>query len=251
MPDGIKNYRLLPASLPAEEKLIRTTYVPTILLVLALSTILFVILGTSKGATLRLMLEFGLAMTAYMAYVAFWSPIRMKRRLHRCWETYELEVGPDYFLRRQGGLPDLRLSFDQVRSVEHVPGRYLSVIGIKGGQVISIPEGIDQFDQVLATVSAVKAVELRRLQQWQKYRLFMAAALMLYVVMLWSTSPAIVIPLSITMAALIVWTFFWIRRNPNLLKRTKLVGWLYLLFLLACGMKLLVAIVDLFPHSPK
>ena len=251
MPDGIRNYRLLPASLPAEEKLIRTTYVPTILLVLALSTIVFVILGTTKGATPKLMLEVGLAMTAYMAYVAFWSPIRMKRRLHRCWETYELEVGPDYFVRRQGDLPDLRLSFDQVRAVERVPGRYLRVIGAKNGQVISIPEAIEQFEEILATVSAVQAVELRRLQQWQKYRIFMAAALLLYMVMLWSTLPAVVIPLSITMAALILWTFFWIRRNPNLLKRTKLVGWFYLLFLLVCGMKLLVAIVDLFPHSPR
>jgi hypothetical protein len=70
--------------MPAEEKRIRTAYVPTLLLVIALSTVLYVVLGTSKGGTPRLMLVYGLSMVAYMAYVAFWSPLRMQRRLKRC-----------------------------------------------------------------------------------------------------------------------------------------------------------------------
>jgi hypothetical protein len=132
MPEAARHFRLLPASLPAEEQLIRTAYVPTLLLVIAFSTVVYVALGASKGGTPRLMLEYGVLMVAYMAYVAFWSPLRMKRRLKRCWETYDLEIGPDYFLRRQADLPDLRLSFAEVRSVEHVPGRYLRVIGKRG-----------------------------------------------------------------------------------------------------------------------
>ena len=218
---------------------------------IALSTVLYVVLGTSKGGTPRLMLEYGLLMVAYMAYVAFWSPLRMQRRLKRCWETYDLEIGPDYLLRRQADLTDLRLKFDEVRTVEHVPGRYLRVIGKGAGQVISIPEGIEQFEQVLSVVSSVRPIEVRRLQQWQKYRLFMAAALILFMTMLWSTSPAVVIPLSIVMAGLIIWTFFWIRRNPDLRRRTKMIAWFYLLFLLMCGMKFLIAVEDLLPHRPR
>ena len=237
--------------MPAEEKRIRTAYVPTLLLVIALSTVVYVVLGTTKGGTPRLMLEYGLFMVAYMAYVAFWSPLRMQRRLKRCWETYDLEIGPDYFLRHQADLPDLRLSFDEVRTVEHIPGRYLRVIGKRAGQVISIPEGIEQFEQVLSAVSSVRPIEVRRLQQWQKYRLFMAAALILFMTMLWSTTPAVVIPLSIAMAGLIVWTFLWIRRNPNLMRRTKIIAWFYLLFLLMCGLKLLVAIDSFLPHPPR
>ena len=251
MPEAARHFRLLPASLPAEEQLIRTAYVPTLLLVIAFSTVVYVALGASKGGTPRLMLEYGVLMVAYMAYVAFWSPLRMKRRLKRCWETYDLEIGPDYFLRRQADLPDLRLSFAEVRSVEHVPGRYLRVIGKRAGQIISIPEGIEQFDLVLGVVSSVRPIELRRLQQWQKYRFFMAAGLILFMTMLWSTSPPVVIPLSIAMAGLILWTFFWIRRNPNLLRSTKIIAWFYLLFLLMCGMKFLIAVEDLLPHRPR
>jgi hypothetical protein len=251
MPEAARHFRLLPTSLPAEEKLIRTAYVPTLLLVIALSTAVFVALGATKGSTPRLMLEYGVFMVAYMAYIAFWSPLRMKRRLTKYWATYDLEIGPDYFLRRQADLPDLRLGFEEVRSVEHVPGRYLRVIGKRTGQVISIPEGIEQFENVLSSVSSVRPIELKRLQQWLKYRLFMAAALILFITMLWSTSPAVVIPLSIMMSAVIVWTFFWIRRNPNLQRRTKIIAWYYLLFLLMCGMKFLIALEDLLLHRPR
>ncbi|HKV82613.1 MAG TPA: hypothetical protein VJP02_30975 [Candidatus Sulfotelmatobacter sp.] len=251
MPDDVRHYRLLPAALPAEEKLIRTAYVPTLLLVVAVSTIVFVVLGTWKGATQKLLLEYGLFMTAYMAYVAFWSPLRMKRRLIKYWGTYDLEMGPDYLLRRQADLPDLRLDFSEVSAVAHVPGRYLRVVGKRGGQVISIPEGIEQFDQVLVAVSSIRPVELQRVQEWQKYRIFMAAALIMFVTMLWSTSPVVVIPLSITMGAVIVWTVFWIRRNPNLRRRTKMIAWFYLLFLLMCGLKLLVAIESILPSVPR
>ncbi len=111
MPDAARHFRLLPTSLPAEEKLIRTSYVPSLLLVIAVSTVIFVALGSTKGGTPKLMVEFVLFTVAYMAIVAFWSPLRMKRRLKWCWETYDLEIGQDYFLRSQADLPDLRLGF--------------------------------------------------------------------------------------------------------------------------------------------
>ena len=80
----------------------------------------------------------------------------------------------------------------------------------------------------------------------------MVAALILYMTMLWSTAPVVVIPLSISMAGIIVWTFFWYRRNPNLQRRTKTIAWLYLVFLLVCGVKLLVAVDSLLlPHPSR
>ena len=155
-------------------------------------------------------------MAAYIAYLAVWYPRRMRRRLIKCWETYDLEIGRDYLLRRQADIPDFRLQFDDVQAVEHVQGRYLRVIGKTKSRAIAIPEGIDHFDQVLETVSSIRAVRVRTIEQWQKYRAFMAAGLLLYVILLWATSPVVVIPLSLAMGSVIVWVFFWIRRNPNI-----------------------------------
>jgi hypothetical protein len=152
MTDMALHYRLLPAALPIEEKRIRSFHIPTLVLVVALSTVVFVALGIRQGATPKSMIPYGSIMAAYIAYLAVWSPRRVRRRLIRCWETYDLEIGHDYLLRRQADIPDLRLQFDEVQAVERVQGRYLRVIGQTKGRAISIPESIDHFDQVLETI---------------------------------------------------------------------------------------------------
>ena len=242
MPDIALHYRLLSAALPSEEKRIRTSYVPTLALVLAAFTVVFVALGLSKGATPKSMITFGLVMAGYIAYLVVWYPRRMRRRLTKCWETYDLEIGHDYLLRRQADIPDLRLQFDEVQTVEHVQGRYLRVIGKSKGHVIAIPEGIDQFGEVLKTISSVCPVRVRTIEQWQKYRAFMAAGLLLFVIMLWATSPVVVIPLSLAMGLVIVWVFAWIHRNPNIPQSTKRFAWIYWLFFAVCFLKLIVAV---------
>jgi len=199
MADVIRHYRLLPDALPAEEKRIRSSYVPSLVLVLAISSIVVIFLGTRNGATPKSTIGFCLFMVTYLAYLAFWAPRKMKRRLAQCWNTYELEMGQDYLLRRQADLPDLRLKFDDVQAVEHVPGRYLRVIGKLKSQVISIPEGIEHFEQVREALSSVRAIQVRSVEVWKKQRVFMATGLILYATMLWSTSPVVVIPLSLLM----------------------------------------------------
>ena len=122
MTDLALHYRLLSTALPNEEKRIHTSYMPTLVLVVAASTVVFVALGISKGATPKVMMPYVLIMGACIAYLLVWYPRRMKQRLIRCWETYELEIGRDYLLRRQAGIPDLRLQFDEIRAVERVQG---------------------------------------------------------------------------------------------------------------------------------
>jgi membrane protein YdbS with pleckstrin-like domain len=238
MTDVACRYRLLGTALPTEEKRIRTSYLPTLILALAVPTAVGVALGISKGATPKSMMIYSLAMTVYIACLAVWYPRRVKRQLIRCWETYELEVGQDYLLRRQANIPDLRLQFNEVRAVEHVKGRYLRVIGKSKGRVIVIPEALDQFSEVLKTISSLRPVRVRTIEQWQKYRVFMIAGLLFFVIMLWSTSPFIVVPLSLATSSLIVWVFYWFRRNPNVSESSKRVVWIYWLFFAMCVVKL-------------
>ena len=245
MTDMAPHYRLSASALPAEEKRIRSSYMPTLVLVLVLSTVVFVGLGISKGATPKLMMRFGLVMAAYTLYLLVWYPRRMGRRLSKYWETYDLEVGERYLLRRQADIPDLRLQFDEVQAVEHVHGRYLRVIGKTKGCVIAIPESIDHFEQVLATISSIHPVRVRKIEQWQKNRAFMAAGLLLFIILLWSTSPAVVIPLSLVMAWVIVRVVSWIRRNPNLSAKQKQIAWIYWVFFLLPAVKLLAAVAVL------
>lgn len=236
------HYRLLAAALPAAEKRIRTSYVPSLVLVMAASTVVFVSLGLSKGATAKSIIIYGLVMTAYIACIAIWYPRRMRRRLIRCWETYDLEIGHDYLMRRQEDLPDLRLQFDEVEAIEHVKGEYLRVIGKSKGRVIAIPESIEQFADVLNTISSIGPVRARRIEQWKKYRAFMATALLLFMIMLWATSPVVVIPLSLVMGFTIGWIFFWFRRNASISERAKRIAWTYWIFFAICVLKLVAAL---------
>jgi membrane protein YdbS with pleckstrin-like domain len=119
MTDVVLHFRLLAAALPSEEKRIRSSYMPTLVLAVALPTVVFVVLGIRQGATPKLIMAYGLVMAAYIAYLVAWYPRRMRRRLMNYWDTYDLEIGSDYLLRRQADIPDLRLQFDEVRAVEH------------------------------------------------------------------------------------------------------------------------------------
>jgi hypothetical protein len=242
MPGTALHYRLLAVALPSEEKRIRASYVPTLVLVVVASTVVCIALGLSKGATPKLMMAYGLMMAACIAYLVVWYPRKLRRRLIRCWETYDLEIGDDYLLRRQADIPDLRLQFDDMQAVEHVQGRYLRVVGKSKGHVIAIPEGIEQFGEVLKTISSICPVRVRKVEQWQKYLAFMATGLLLFVIVLWATSPMVVIPLSLAMCLVIVWVFSWIRRNPNIPGSAKRIAWIYWLFFAICFVKLFVAV---------
>jgi hypothetical protein len=242
MPDLPLHFRLLADALPGEERRIRSSYVPTLVLVIALSTVVFIAIGISKEASLRSMIQYGLIMVAYIGCLAVLYPRRLRQRLIKCWETYDLEIGHDYLLRRQADIPDLRLHFDEVQAVEHVQGRYLRVIGKTKSRAIAIPESIDHFDQVLETVSFLRPVRVRTIEQWQKYRASMAAGLPIWMIMLWATSSIVVIPLSLVMGSVAAWVFLWIQRNPNVSIRQKRIAWIYWLLFLVCILKLLVAV---------
>jgi len=47
------------------------------------------------------------------------------------------------------------------------------------------------------------------------------------------------------MGVVVVWVFFWVRRNPNVSASAKRIAWFYWVFLLMCVLKLFVAFGDL------
>jgi CDP-diglyceride synthetase len=69
-----------------------------------------------------------------------------------------------------------------------------------------------------------------------------------YLVMLWSRSPWLVVPLALGVSALLLWLIVFIQRSPNVTLRAKRTGWLYLLFVLTCGLKVLAVIGPLLRH---
>ena len=87
-------YRLLASALPTEEKRIRSSFIPSLVLVLALGFGIALFAGITHGVTSRSSIQLALFALAFLIYVSVWEPRKMKRRLVRCWDTYELENWP-------------------------------------------------------------------------------------------------------------------------------------------------------------
>jgi hypothetical protein len=233
-----RQYRLLPSRLPEAQKQIKNRYLVPQLSIIAAVVVISTLLASRK-VTNGSMIGFALFAALFITYMAFVAPLRMRRTLSKCWNTYVLTIGPDYLLRQQADSPDIRLRFNAVKRIEHLPGRYLRVIGNARYQVIGIPESVEDFQEVFETVSRIGPITNPKRDRSLKTAGLMACGFVAYMVMLWSHSPQIVLPLAAGVSVFLIWYFVYLQRNPNVLRRTKRTSWFYLVFVLVCGLKVL------------
>jgi uncharacterized protein (TIGR04206 family) len=129
-----------------------------------------------------------------------------------------------------------------VKRVEHLPGRYLRVIGWQKRNVIDIPESIESFPDVLQTVSTLAPVTTLHRDRSVRGTLYTIVGGVSYMAMLWSRSPWIVLPMGALVAGLMLWLFVFVQRSPKVSRRGKRVAWLYLFLVLICAFKIWITI---------
>jgi len=234
----VREYRLLPSALPEAERRIRQRYLVPHLGIIVGVIVLSAVLGTRNG-NMHQIVGTAIFIGLFITLIVFRSSYRSRKALRELWSTYVLNIGPDYFLRQQSNSPDIRLLFRDVKKVEHLPGRYLRVVGNERYQVIGIPENIENFADILAIVSRIASPEKLNRDRSLKSSLWMLAGFAAYMVMLWSRSPWIVVPLAAGVSALLMWLFLFMQRSPNVLSRNKKISWLYLFLALLCLARIL------------
>jgi hypothetical protein len=238
----IRRYRLLASELPvAEKRLLRRYLIPQLAVLLSL-VVISSVLGARNSHTTMGMIGFAVFAGLFFTYMAFGSPRRVRKKLAKSWETYVLEIGPDYLLRQQADTPDIRLPFQDVKRIEHLPGRYLRVIGLQKHNVIGIPESIENFPEVLQTVAALAPVTTLRSDRSVKTTIYFAIGVVAYMTMLWSRSPQIVLPVGTVVIGMLLWLFVFMQRSPNVSRRNKRTAWLYLFMVLLCAYKIWITI---------
>src|ERR1700694_753304 len=234
----VREYRLLASGLPEAQKLAIKRYLVPQLLICVAVVLVSCILATRR-ATVGTAIAFAVFAALFIEYYGFISPRRLRRNLTKCWDTYVLTIGPDYLLRQQADAPDIRLPFDAVRGVEYLPGRYLRVIGSGKYKVIGISESIESFEEVLGTVSKIAPLANPKRDRSLKQFSVMASGFAAYMVMLWSHSPLVVLPLALIVSGYLIWLFVYMQRSPNVLRRSKRASRFYLLFTVICVLKVL------------
>lgn len=236
--DNVREYRPLPSGLADfQRRTIKRLLVPQLFVLVAVMVISG-FLGMRR-AGFGVIVAYSTFVGLFITYIAFVSPLRVRRTLSKVWDTYVLTIGPDYLLRRQADVPDIRLAFADVRKIERLPGRYLRVIGNVKYQVIGIPESIENFPEVLAAISQIGPPEQQKRDRSLKSTLVMAGGGAAFLLMLWSRSPIIVVPLAAGVSGLLIWLFIFLQRSPNALRRSKRASWLYLFLTLICLLKVL------------
>jgi len=239
MSDAIRRYRLLPQALaPAQNRVLSRYQRPQLFLLIA-----FLLFGFFVAARhdphLSFILPYAFVLAIFLTYVAFVSPRRMRSRVADSWQTYQLEIGPNYLLRTQADMPDLRMAFSDIRSIERLPGRFLRVNGTAPRQVVGIPEDIEGFPEILATLSALHPITETRSDRSVKSFMFSLLVLAAFLAMAWTQRPQVAIALAMLVSASVLWLVVYIQRSPNTSRRVKRGSWWYLIFVAISLLKIL------------
>lgn len=239
MPDAVRRYRLMPEALKAAQERVTSRYQRPQLVLLVGAMLFGTFIAVRHEPHLNFILPYAFALAVFLTYIAFVSPRRMRNRVAESWQSYLLEIGPDYLLRTQADTPDLRLEFSDIQSIERLPGRFLRVIGKAPRQVIGIPEDIDGFPEILATLTALQPVTETRNDRSVKSFVLTLAVLAAFLGMGWSQQREIAIPLAVLVSAAVLWLIVYMQRSPNVSLRVKRSSWWYLILVGVCVLKVL------------
>lgn len=245
---SVLRYRLLKSALPAEERRALTTYFPVLFAIYAGGLIISLFLGLLRRNPTEVTIVIAIATGLYLSCIAIFVPVTLKRRLRESWDTYELEIGNDYLLRRLGETPDLHIKFDEITRLERIPGRYLLVFSSDKQRTMGVPEGIENFDEVLRLVSTGHTITIRSGELWYRRALYLAVGSIAFLTMLWSKSPYLFTALAIALFVAVLWAVVSVHRNPNSSRYTRRAVWSYLLVLIPCVQRLIEGVRQLSKH---
>jgi hypothetical protein len=242
MPEAVRQYRLLPEGLAAAQERVRSRYlIPQLLLLVGFMLAGF-FLRARYNADLHFLLPYAVLLAAFFTYVAFVSPRRTRRNVAKTWATYMLEIGPDYLSRTQADTPDQRLTFSEISSIKRNPGRFVIVTGQSQQRAIGIPEDIEHFPEILATLSALHPVAETRKDRSVTSFVFLFCLLAAFLGMTYAPTPQIAIPLAVLVMGALVWAIVYLSRSPFATRRARRQVWLYLFLIGVCVLKILVAL---------
>ena len=178
--------------------------------------------------------------------VGTWLSTRSTRRL---WQTYRLEVHPDGLRRTQYRQPEISIARGEIRDIEEMPGRGLTVRTAEEDKFIYIPVQLQDYEPLREELSAWGPLtRLSVAAGWRRQWLGIAIAAVMVAWMistLASTTPAFVIPSAFAQSVFLLWGFIAALRSRYLDRRTRLWMWVVLLPVLGLALKTTFLLVRL------
>jgi hypothetical protein len=219
-----RTLRLAPEGLSAEERKVMRKKLPTLICICGGAMLIHFLLVLQRDPSPSSLVRIAAVSVPWLFLVGYFMPRYWISKLRKLWATFELEIGPDYVQRRQADSKDFRLAFDEIRFLRYLPGKDLHIYGDKSWKLIEVPKEIEHFEEVREFFSRLAPTKSTSLNRGQKRSVLCAAGLGGWIVMLWSSSPILVLAASLALAALAAWVILYFLKTPNLTAASRLVA---------------------------
>ncbi len=162
---------------------------------------------------------------------------RALKRLAETWPTYTLTVGDDYMVKQQAHYPDIRITRDEIKTIQKIFTGEISVKTRDWKKFIVIPpslSGIEEVEKVLRQWKPIK--EVPRARTLLHYVLPVLVAALFFAVSRGylrsgSPDPAVITAAVIVILGMNLFLMRTMKRIPNLDERSKPKRWRFILLI--------------------
>lgn len=204
-------------------------------LIIAFSLVMYAPTTNSFRSLFALVTFFSIA----VAYIALATTRSIMERTERAWSNYRLVVDETGIERIQNEMPEFRLEFASINTIEDTRGVGIRLNPGNSLRSIFVPEAIEHYDELrrLIFANSKAPVRLRRFIWLPSIVGAVCGGLILNFVLTSFDMPWLMPLASISISGL-VWIFVLIQRNPNFSRTMRSTSWCYLALAGLCAWRI-------------
>ncbi len=219
---SMQQYQVPSASISTMIRQFWKKYIPTFLLVPAIGVA--VVLYANNGAnsnTGSLLL-----IIPIMAIVLGLSAYRGSKKQRLLLESYRLTVTGNLLTREQANTPEITIYFNEVTAITQYKNKSLLVRGKTATDYIVIPYGINDYEGLVATLSAIRPITPPKINNRQRMEIAGVLITVIALIAVYTLTNKIIVGISGVVAIiLLVRGFYAVQTNKNIDRNTKRGLW--------------------------
>lgn len=157
------------------------------------------------------------------------------RRQKELFESYKLIVNEDEIVREQKNTPTISISHNEIKSITKNSKGILTIVGNSKTEIIGVPTQIDNSERLEQLLSQIHLITNSDKQSFsQKYNIFVTLLTIGLMASVYLSTNKLIVGITGTLLLLILsYSFYEIRTNKNVDKKTKKITWWLILVLIS------------------
>jgi hypothetical protein len=227
----MQQFKIRPGGFEEVRKKTLIRMIPFVIIIVIMAIVINTIIRKKEEADINI-LPFALPVLVFVLSSGVYSGIS---RLKKLLESYTLTIGNNLITRQQLNTPTISISFNDVTEIIKNNRNELIIKGKTSRQAIIVPAQIDNYGEIEEVLSKIKTVNTKSAEPiFIKYRtLFSLLTVGLMLTVYIAKNKILVTISALTLAALLLWSFYEIRTNKNIDNKTKQISWWVLLVLVS------------------